>query len=315
MAAVSITDPIHLRGPSLSACGSMNGCSGCEQTEGVFPAKARIYNAAQIRISSGGFEFLEENLAQVLKWLARRLSVCIPRGEISEVQLAYCVRQECGPSDEPVDGCGLNIAIGDVSIVAEPPSTVRAIIEFEALSATIPIQSTLDFLDALGQCDLNLNADGFFIEIPLALATPDPDKFLQFEFQDTIKPDLNNIRISAGGENGVAGAICSFGQDLADGAEAWLSSITSGGTDLLREIVLDALEEVLVDDLVTTQTRALVDEGTCRTCDDNVACPPGTGSVCIDGQCRLSNGDCARIPLGLEGQLDLGMLLGRPRRT
>ncbi|MEE2789111.1 MAG: hypothetical protein VX589_17380 [Myxococcota bacterium] len=295
----------------LSACGSMNGCSGCEQTEGIFPAKARLYHAAQIRISAGGFEFLESNLAQVLETaLPDGLSVCIPRGEISEIELAYCVRQDCGTADAPEPGCGLNIALGDVSIAPESPSTVRALVAFDALSTTIPVQSTLPILDALGQCDLNLNADGFFIEIPLTLTTPEPDRFLQFEFQDTIKPDLNNIEITAGGENGVAGVICSFGQDLADDAEEWLSSITSGGTDLLREIVIDALEDVLVDDLVTAQTRDLVDTGTCRTCDEMRACPPGSGGVCMDGQCRLPSGDCVRIPLGVEGQFDLGTLLG-----
>ena len=45
----------------------------------------------------------------------------------------------------------------------------------------------------------NLNADGFSIEIPLLFDTPEPDRFLTFDFADTIKPDLNNIMITAGG--------------------------------------------------------------------------------------------------------------------
>ena len=38
-------------------------------------------------------------------------------------------------------------------------------------------------------------------------------------------------------------------------------------------------------------------------------CPVGSGSECVEGQCLRSDGRCLRVPLGVEGQLDVGDLL------
>ena len=138
----------------LTACGSMNGCSGCDQSEGTFPAKSRMYNGAQLRVTSSGLNFIEENLATLLEQaLPTGLNVCIPSGEIDAISLAYCPVENCGTEMAPEPGCGLNIELGNVTLVADPPSTLRAVIEFEALSTTIPIQSQLPLLEALGKCN------------------------------------------------------------------------------------------------------------------------------------------------------------------
>ena len=227
----------------LTACGSMNGCSGCEQSEGTFPAKSRMYNAAQLRVTSSGLNFIEDNLATLIQQaLPTGLNICIPSGEIDAISLAYCPVDNCGTEMNPEPGCGLNIELGEVTLVADPPSTLRAVIEFEALSTTIPIQSRLPILEALGKCNLNLNADGFSIEYRFFLIRLSPIDFV-FDFVDTIKPDLNNIMITAGGDGDLAGDVCEFGQDLADLVEEFFSSITGGVSDQLRDVLIDVLED------------------------------------------------------------------------
>ena len=83
----------------LAACGQSTGCSGCDQGPGDFPAKDRIYNAGQLRVTQSGLQFLEENLEPVLAAVLPEdgLNICLPgeAGETIGIEYGYCFEEMC----------------------------------------------------------------------------------------------------------------------------------------------------------------------------------------------------------------------------
>ena len=158
----------------FGACGQSTGCSGCESEDGaIFPIKDRIQNAAQLRITRSGLSFLEENLEPLLSAALPEggLNICLPgeSGNTIGIDYGYCHQDMC---DGGGLGCQLNIAIGGVDLTAEAPNIVRASIEFDALSARIPIEAS-----PIAECSILIDGSGFNVEFPLTLLTPEPERF------------------------------------------------------------------------------------------------------------------------------------------
>ena len=89
----------------------IDGLFRCDQGQRL-PGEDRIYNAAQLRVTQSGLQFLEENLEPVLAAVLPEdgLNICLPgeAGETIGIEYGYCFEEMC---DEQGIGCNLNIAI------------------------------------------------------------------------------------------------------------------------------------------------------------------------------------------------------------
>ena len=274
----------------LAACGQSTGCSGCDQGPGNFPAKDRIYNAAQLRVTQSGLDFLEDNLEPVLAEIlpAEGLNICLPgdEGETIGIEYGFCNSEMCPDGGL---GCNLNVAIRRVDLGAEEPNVLTSTIEFDQLSARIPIQA-----DPIAACEIAIDGAGFEVGLPLALLTPEPERFLSFLLNDQVQYQLSDIDVRLEGTGGILGWVC-------DG----LSFVIN--FPFIRDFIFDAIQG-FIDGLLSDQLRGFVEDFTCRTCVDDFGCPTNLGASCIDQQCRLPDSSCVATKLGLDGEIDVGSL-------
>ncbi|MEE2757038.1 MAG: hypothetical protein VYA30_10275 [Myxococcota bacterium] len=274
----------------LAACGQTTGCSGCDQGPGNFPAKDRIYNAAQLRVTQSGLVFLEDNLEPVLAELLPEdgLNICLPgeEGETIGIEYGFCNSEMC---PEEGLGCNLNIAIRRVDLGAQEPNILTATIEFDQLSTRIPIQA-----DPIAACEIAIDGAGFEVGLPLSLFTPEPERFLSFSLTDQVQYELRDIDVRLEGTGGILGWVC-------DG----LSFVIN--FPFIRDFIFDSIQG-FIDGLLSDQLRGFVENFTCRSCVDDLGCPTNQGASCVEDQCRLPDGACVATKLGLDGELDVGAL-------
>lgn len=148
-----------------TACGSTSGCQGCSSTEipGGFPQQHRFDNAMQVRLSQTGFDFLEQNLEELIK-------VLVPSGLSFTIPPTGC----SGSGSQKIccsgPACSVTMDITSAQITPTPQSTAKlalrakvktgATIKFEqkVLVTWIGCDVTFDTA-ASGKTDLGLNAD------------------------------------------------------------------------------------------------------------------------------------------------------------
>ncbi|MCA9526835.1 MAG: hypothetical protein KC549_11135, partial [Myxococcales bacterium] len=273
----------------LSACGQSSGCSGCDQEGAPFPDKDRIHSAIQVRVTEPGLAFLEENLEPLLaEALPDGLGICIDGqgGDLIIVQWGFCQADVC---DGGQPGCQLDIQIGGVDLEPVEPATMRAGVTFSALEAHIDIAAS-----PIVDCVLSVNAPGFRVAVDLDLATPDPTRDLTFTISDP-QYRLADLNIRLMGGNGFLSPLC----DLIDGAINF---------PIIGTLVLDLLQ-TFIDGPLVDLISGFLEDFTCRTCDDAADCPIEGGVQCDGGRCML-DGACIPAPLGVEGHVSLGDLLG-----
>src|SRR5690606_18685812 len=88
---------------SGSGCGGFDGCAGMTPLPGGFPPDKAVENAASVRVSRPGLDFLEEELGSVAAALmdAPNGTFTFPLPEVPfEVEDAFCVGIPTGS-----DGC------------------------------------------------------------------------------------------------------------------------------------------------------------------------------------------------------------------
>ena len=273
----------------FSACGQSSGCSGCDREGEPFPDKDRVQSAIQVRLTEPGVAFLEDNLEPVLtSALPDGLNICLPGqgGDLVIVQWGFCQQDVC---DDGQQGCQLTINIGGVDLEPVEPATVRAGVTFSDLRASIDV-----FANPIVDCVLSIDAPGFPVSIDLDLSTPDPTRDLTFTISDP-QYRLADLNIHLQGGNGFLSPLC----DIIDGA---INFPFLG--DLLLDLIQGFVDGFLVDLLV-----GFVDDFTCRTCEDAGDCPIEGGVQCAGGRC-MQGDRCIPAPLGVEGKLDLGDLIG-----
>lgn len=274
----------------LAACGRTSGCSGCDQEGEPFPDKDRVHSAVQVRLTEPGLTFLEENLEPLLaEAIPDGLNICVPGqgGDVAGlVQWGFC-QQACGGDGEM--GCPVNIGIGAVDLSALEPATLRAVVNFQELSADFDVAA-----DPIVSCSVSIRGPGFPVSVDLELSTPEPTRNLTFRVANP-RYRLADLDIQLQGNDGFLSPLC----DVIDGVINF---------PIIGDVVFDLLQG-FIDGQLTGLIAGFVDDFTCRKCDEGNACPINQGAQCVDGTCMIGD-TCVAAPLGLEGALDLGDLLG-----
>lgn len=285
---------------TLVACGRTSGCSGCDQEGPPFPDKDRIQSAVQVRLSSEGIGFLEQNFEPILTAaVPDGLTFCIPgqSGSAIGVDYGFCDSDPC--SDGSI-GCEIAIAIGGVDLEPVPApevapgvpderrGTLRATVRFDALDARFQV-----YANPVVDCTVTLAAPGFPVSIDVDLDTPDPQRDLSFSLRNPAYR-LADLDIRLRGNGGFLSPLC----DVIDGVINF---------PIIGDFIFDVLQG-FIDGFLVDLISGFVEDFTCRTCESEADCPLAGGTTCDGGRC-MSGGQCIPAPLGLQGTLDVGSLL------
>ncbi len=280
----------------LAAC-SGDACSSCD-CEGFvaqpFPDKdydKSIQQSGQIRVTGAGLDFVEQNLDQIVSGaLPGGLNFCVPETDNGTIAVCYD-----GEMCQGAPGCELTLTIDDANLEPSPPDTLNVQIVIGDLNETLSLDPPL-----ASDCTLRLHKKGDQNQ-PGTITASVPVTFSVEEASPT-----RDVRISIGE---IDANFDDVGFDI-DGA------LFSGcnALDFLASIgfVEDLIKDQLAGQIDTLIEDFGIEEQLCRTCDAMTPCAAGSscdtsGDV---GICRFGNNECVPRVLGVEGQLQLGAILG-----
>jgi hypothetical protein len=284
---------------AVFACGG-GGCSGCAQCGlepipgGFPPSRPRIANAGQVRLTSNGIQFIEDNIGEIaMIATGGPLTFPVPTTTVD----VPVVRDATICPDR---NCQISAEINDLDLQPTAPNTLHAVVQIILDSrdlsggrAPIPITVDLGLFDA----DLNMDLDTrrgsrVFVALETDVTFSNEPRSPRTGFTRIDVGDITLIEgqgiedddIDVSG-SGVAGAVVSFLLNLLKGTVI----------NLLADQISGLTDGLVGDNLCTTQ--------------GEFGCP--TGSVADgsgpDAVCRFSaGGDCVPMLLGIDGQGDLG---------
>ena len=276
---------------TLFACSGGGGCSSCTACgiypiPGGYPTAERIDNAAQVRLTSSGIGYIEDNIDPIVgTLLPGGLDFPIPRSSFSFVGTATV----CPDSD-----CVAHLEIRSIDIVPTAPNRLRAHIEVYIQSrdtSGTPRGLPIDYW----ACSGNINLDsgpgsrpivGFNADIVFAEETRDPRTgytrlIVENAALDPSQPIENqDIEVR---DCLLSGLVNLFRGQLVGLLEGQLSGL---------------LDSAIGDNLCTTR--------------GDYGCPTGTFSVPDEDPasiCRFgpaASAECVPMLLGMDGRGDLG---------
>lgn len=283
---------VLILGLTVFSCSGGGGCSSCEgcgvqPIAGGFPIEDRIPNAAQVRLTSSGLDFLEDNIDGIVAtFLPDGLSFPVPRTEII-FGASICTNNDCTA----------HIEIESVTLEPTAPNLLRA-----------HIRANVDSRDLAGtpgawqgSCDVELDTRGGRRSFVGLVADLVLEQTTQLARGGYTKVRVANAGIAPG-----------------EGIETEDYEIT--GNILCRGAAfLDDLFDFIpnqINNQIGSLLQGALDEQLC-TRRGEFGCPTGTHAVPDenpDSICRFQNdadAECVPILLGMDGEGDLGgALLG-----
>jgi hypothetical protein len=216
-----------------SACGSTGGCQGCatDPIPGGFNQQHRFDNAMQVRLSSSGIDFMEQNFESLVSTLVPGgLSFTIPPTGCSGGSQKICCS---GPA------CNATMDITSVQITPTPKSTAK--LDLRAKVTTNTIKFEQDVWLGWISCDVKFNS----------AASGASDLGLHADINLVVDPnDSNKLKISRGATQLVDfdnGDIDISGNVLCTIVD-WLKGLFKGQIEgALMGMVDDTLDAMLKD--------------------------------------------------------------------
>lgn len=282
---------IDLGGGCGGGCSSCSSCEGCalQPLPAGYPSEERIDNATQVRLTEPGLRFLETAIEPLLnEALPDGLTVPVPRTEFSIAGTDYTV---C-----PDEDCFIRAEIAGFSLDPQDPNRIVADVQVRADARgpdgnprILPLRVKSPLIPAY-ICDVTFDTrrgdnDAIALRAPVVLS------------EETRAPRAGYTRID------VSGAA------FADGRGPERDDFRVSGCILgplfnsVRPILIREVEAQIGDIIA----------GSAQPCTAPVdgACPGDT--FARGDTCRFEDNDdadCVPMPLGVEGRLDLGALLG-----
>lgn len=294
----------------LTACGG-GGTSGCGASCGLgpiqngFPAADRLSNAAQIRLTSHGLDFLETNVDDVVAtFLPDGLDFDIPRtsGSLGPADYELC----------PGRNCGVHIEVQSMSLTPRGSHTLRVLMtatldsrNSRGARAAIPLNLDAGFLGSTS-CGVDVNTTrgarrtiGIQVDINLIGETT----------SGRLRYGLTKIKV----DESTAGFASGQGIETDDVDVSDCSGFLGTVVELIVPLVKGTLVTT-VEEQVPAILQSAVNGALCQT-RGTAGCPSGTSAVPNENPasiCRYGSreaDECLPILLGFEGQGDLGAAL------
>lgn len=279
----------------LSHCSGGGGCSGCggcgmAEIPGGFPAAQRIENGIQVRMSSHGMDFVEQNAPNIIAGLMDGgLEFPIPPQCDVSGNIDICgdgdVNNCTGQSPE----CLIGISIENLVLTPQDPPGDQLDVLITANIASI---NTMDLnnIPIAGDCTLDIDtANGSINGVTLSM----PVTF-------TIDPVSGRTGISLGAATLPAGEIESDDLEVGGGGLCFIANL-----GFVKNLIIGQLEAQvagMIDPMIAGFTDQLA-----VVCDNGEQCPQL--STCDGTICQEDSGAGPVSMLGMEGRMDLGSML------
>ncbi|HJL18294.1 MAG TPA: MYXO-CTERM sorting domain-containing protein [Sandaracinaceae bacterium LLY-WYZ-13_1] len=281
---------------TVFACdgGGCSGCEGCgiQPIPGAYPIEHRIDNSAQVRLTSAGIGFVEDNISDIVGiLLPDGLDFAVPptSGSTSGLDYDLCPDGDCFAHGE----------IDSFTLTPEAPNRLRA-----------HIRVTLDSRDASGsRRPIPVRVDPPIL--PASTCDVDIDSRRGDRPHVGLIATIDFVEDTRAARQGYTRIEVSEA-DLADGEDIENDDIDIGGCGYA--FLINLFKGTLVRELqdqVSGLIQGVVSEQLCTTRGE-FGCPTGTFSVPDedpDSVCRFENNEdaeCVPILLGMDGQGDLG---------
>ncbi len=290
---------------ACSGGGCSSGCGGITPLPGGFVNEERIENAAGVRITESGFDFLEANIGKIAGSLLGGDGSGIVTFPINETQgtttiLFVDVDYTVCPGGPDANGnppkcvAEIDIANADLSIQPQGPHNI-------VVSGVVPLRlQQLPFSSDICDFDISMNGNG---------ADPGEDQTfapVNVTINLSIETDLNGDHARQGYSRARVEEITISQSDI-ENAIHFSGGFCADIVDFAKGLIVGQLFGGLQDTLKGT-----VEEQLCQKADTTVdpPCPNGTNN--IDGVCRYgtdADSECVSMVLGMDGHADLSGLL------
>lgn len=276
---------------ALAHCdgGGCSGCDTCGMTEipGGFPASQRIENGIQVRLTSHGIDFVEQNAGAIIADLMPDgLQFEVPPScdlDATVTTIDICGTGDANQCDPIAPPCLLDIIIEQLIITPQDPPGNLLDVEAHVNVQTVDGHHIRTFGSG-ADCDIYIDTtDGSqaYVRVQTTVAfNIDPASGrTAIEIGELVIPD-GDIEDADIDIEGPLFSLCTVIEWFAEGI--LISEITG-----------------MIDGIVGPMM-----EGMCMACDQGQQCPQL--STCDGDTCQEDSGAGCVMPLGMEGRMDLG---------
>ena len=280
------------------------GCQGCEFMEpipGGFPSEKRIENGIQVRVTSDGIQFLEDNLDTILADM-------MPDGLIFQVPpkcdqeiLFVGILDLCGQgssdncvADDPP--CLLELEILDLSLTPSPPASIDIVTQINFWSL-----ETMHTYGLLSSLDCDIEVDTRLGSQPYVTAVAEIE-FIQDSESNRTRAALSNVDIPDGEIEG---------DDLSISGGLTCSAIDTFFKNTVIDRVKEQMSEKIEEMMLSTCVECDPDAPECpemSSCQE-VVLEDNEGNELFYYYCFEDTEEGCVQAMGTDGRIDLGALL------
>ncbi len=292
------------------ACGSGGGgcgCAGVTPLPGGFVNEERIENAAAVRITESGFDFLEANIGTLAGTLLGGgvdggiVEFPVPESQgsfnviFTDVNYTVCPGGADANANPPKCIAEIDLGNADLAIQPKAPHNLE-------VSGVIPFRlQNLPFESGIGDMVITLNGND---SCPGENQTYAP---VNVTIDISIETDTDPAHARQGYSRVRINEVAISESDIENAIKLNCDGFLGSIADLLKGLIVGQLFGGLQDTLVSS-----IEEQLCQAANPAVdpACPTGTNNV--EGICRYgttADADCVSIVLGTDGRANLSGLL------
>lgn len=278
-----------------------------------FNPNVRVENAATVRLTDSGIQFLEDNLDKLAVLLqpdpmgidAGIIKLPIPEasGDFSVAGFPLVTYSLCpGGGDPDTNTCIIELDLGnaDLEMNSEDDHHIRISGALPVRAQNIPIEYTPLFIPLNVTAVINGNADGEKCNNPQAFADLDLTAVISIEIDtdDThARHGYSRLRIEE----------LSIDGDQLAAALDFCGSIDADILEGLTDVLLPLLTDTVVD-----QAKGQMEDALCQAANETATPQCPLGATNVNGVCRYGSNasdDCMPVLLGTDALLDAGQLL------
>ncbi len=283
--------------PACAGDGCTSGCGGITPLPGGFVSEERIENAAAVRITPSGLDFIQDNLGNIAPSLLGQdsgiVTFAIPQTQ-GTVNIIFNINYTICSGNQPCN-VEIDLANANLNVSSQTPSEIR-------VEGTLPVRlASLPISTSVGSATATLTGNqacpgsnqtfaNVGVRLRLSVVADTDTSHARYGYSririDEIFLDENDIedalRLNCGG---------------------FLGSVL----DFVKGLIVGQLMDGLTGTLDET-----VEEQLCQAANPAVSPPCPTGTNDVDGICRYGTTDsaeCVSMVLGTDGNANLGGLL------
>ena len=293
---------------SVAACSGSSGCSSCSGVTPLpagFDSAARIENAASVRITEDGFNFIESNIGALAGTLIGGGGAAImtfPFGTTDASGTGYDLTICPDGPDETTGLCTAEIDLANIKmdLSTANPNNIVATGTVPLRLKMLPIEGTILWIFDInlsaalsGGGNSDCNPDTMtFSQIPV-----DASIAIEVERDPAHSSRLGYSKLRVTGvtidQNALVGAMHFCGSGFDDAIVGALKGI-------LGPMLLGSFTDTIVD---------TINDQLCMAPDPTKTPPCPNGSAEDAGKCMYPDGSCVSNMLGMDGNMDLGAAL------